>query len=132
MLMSVTSPRTPICASLSSNSGRAVASIPVPARCGRGAMPRLFTGLEIPHEWRASLARLKQPLPGARWIEPVNFHITLRFAGDIDNRIASEFADFLAEIDCHAFELRLKGVGAFGGNEPRQLWAGVEGGQALE
>jgi 2'-5' RNA ligase len=95
-------------------------------------MPRLFTGLEIPQQWRASIARLKQPLPGARWIEPENYHITLRFAGDIDNHIASEFADFLADIDCHAFELRLKGVGAFGGNDPRQLWAGVEGGPALE
>jgi RNA 2',3'-cyclic 3'-phosphodiesterase len=95
-------------------------------------MPRLFSGIEIPKEWYPSLARLKQPLPGARWVEPENFHITLRFAGDIDNRIASEFADFLADIESHAFEFRLKGVGAFGGNEPRQIWAGVDGGPALD
>ena len=89
-------------------------------------MPRLFTAIEIPDHIREAIARLKQPLPGARWIEPENYHITLRFAGDIDNRVASEFAHFLDEIDVNAFALRLSGVGAFGGNDPRQLWAGVE------
>ena len=76
--------------------------------------------------------RLRQPLPGARWIEPDNFHVTIRFAGDIDNGIAREFADFLAEVESRIFRVRLKGTGAFGGNDPRSLWAGVEAGPELE
>ena len=46
-------------------------------------MLRLFSGIEIPDDIRIALADLRQPLPGARWIEPENFHITLRFAGDV-------------------------------------------------
>jgi 2'-5' RNA ligase len=94
-------------------------------------MPRLFTGIELPEHVRMALARLKQPIPGAKWVEPENLHLTLRFAGDIDKQIATEFAHFLGGIECHAFEMRLSGLGAFGGNDPRTLWAGVDAGQEL-
>ena len=89
-------------------------------------MPRLFTGIEIPDHVRDALSRLRQPLPGARWIEPENYHLTLRFAGDIDNRIATEFTHALADIENQAFELRFSGTGTFGGKDPRSLWARVE------
>jgi 2'-5' RNA ligase len=95
-------------------------------------MPRLFTGIEIPAEQREELARLRRPLPGGRWMEPENLHLTLRFAGDIDNARAAEFADRLAGITIDAFEMRLSGLGVFGGNEPRSIWAGVEAGPELE
>jgi 2'-5' RNA ligase len=95
-------------------------------------MPRLFTGLEVPDPIRSALARLRQPLPGAKWIEAEDLHITLRFIGDIDNRSAEEFAHSLAGIEGQAFELRLAGLGAFGGNDPRSLWAGIEAGPELE
>ena len=47
-------------------------------------MPRLFTGLEIPEDIGHSLSSLRGGLPGARWIDPENYHVTLRFIGDID------------------------------------------------
>ena len=89
-------------------------------------MPRLFAGIEIPDEVRAELARLRQPLPGAKWIDAADFHITLRFAGDIEKPVARELAAGLAEIELDLFELRLAGLGAFGGNDPRVVYAGVE------
>lgn len=95
-------------------------------------MPRLFTGIEIPDEQREELVRIRQPLPGGKWIEPENLHLTLRFAGDIDYAKAAELADRLAGIAVNAFEMRLSGLGAFGGNEPRSIWAGVEAGPELE
>ena len=96
-------------------------------------MPRLFTGIEIPAEQREELGRLRQPLPGAsKWAEPENLHLTLRFAGDISNAQATEFSDRLASISIDAFELRLDGLGVFGGNEPRSLWAGVETSSELD
>ena len=49
-------------------------------------MPRLFTALEIPAPLAFSLSLLRGGLPGARWIDPENYHITLRFIGDIDQR----------------------------------------------
>lgn len=95
-------------------------------------MPRLFTAIELPDEVRERLARLKMPLPGARWIEPANLHITLRFAGDIDNLAARELVYALDAIDELAFSARIDGLGAFGGNSPRSLFANVEGGAALD
>ena len=95
-------------------------------------MPRLFTGIEIPDHVRDALSRLKQPLPGARWIEPGNYHVTLRFAGDIDNRVAAEFAHALDQIEAHAFELRISGMGTFGGNDPRSIWAQIESNSELD
>ena len=47
-------------------------------------MPRLFAGLEIPAEIGQTLSNLRGGLPGARWIDPENYHVTLRFIGDID------------------------------------------------
>ena len=38
-------------------------------------MPRLFTGLEIPAAIGRALG-LRGGLPGARWVEPENYHIT--------------------------------------------------------
>ena len=53
-------------------------------------MPRLFTGIELPEDIRDELGDLDQPLPGARWIDIDDLHLTLRFAGDVDNRTAIE------------------------------------------
>ena len=55
-------------------------------------MPRLFTGLEIPAEIGQTLSNLRGGLPGARWIDPENYHVTLRFIGDIDGVAANEIA----------------------------------------
>lgn len=89
-------------------------------------MPRLFTAIELPEEIQDELGDLSMPLPGTRWVDNDNLHITLRFAGDIDKRQAREFAECLAAIDSGVFQVRLKGVGVFGAKEPKGIWAGVE------
>ena len=55
-------------------------------------MPRLFTALTIPEETRMWLSTLRGGLRGARWIDPENYHITLRFIGDVNDRAADEIA----------------------------------------
>lgn len=95
-------------------------------------MPRLFTAIELPDDICDELHRLRMPLPGARWIAPESYHITLRFAGDIGNVEAREFADNLARIEPDGFELRLSGLGVFGGDDPHSIWAGLEPKQELE
>ena len=89
-------------------------------------MPRLFSGIEIPEILGGRLATLRSGLSGARWIDPENYHMTLRFIGDVDDATAREFADQLAHIRADAFELRFDGLGSFGGRKPRALWAGVD------
>lgn len=95
-------------------------------------MPRLFVGLELPEAIRERLALVKGPLPGARWIEPEDMHLTLRFIGDIDNPTADELAGFLASIETHPFEVRVTGLGSFGGNDPRTIHAVADGSVALD
>ena len=88
-------------------------------------MPRLFTGLEIPARIVNRLSMMRGKLAGARWIDPENFHITLRFVGDIDDLQARAFATELEEIEFESFEVTIEGLGSFGGNKPRALFAGV-------
>jgi 2'-5' RNA ligase len=89
-------------------------------------MPRLFTGIEIPPELRLRLSLLRSPLNGAKWVEPDDMHITLRFLGDVDGRTADDFVDAIAGLDEEPFQLRISGLGSFGHRQPRALWAGVE------
>jgi 2'-5' RNA ligase len=88
-------------------------------------MPRLFTGLEIPPSVAQSLDMMRGGLPGARWINPENYHLTLRFIGDIDDALAHEIAGMLGRVRRSAFELRLDGLTSFGGRKPRALVASV-------
>jgi RNA 2',3'-cyclic 3'-phosphodiesterase len=89
-------------------------------------MPRLFTALEIPLKARTRLSLMRAPLNGARWVDAENMHITLRFAGDIDGRTADDLTDQLADVSLPPFTVSIAGAGAFGGRDPRVLWAGVE------
>jgi 2'-5' RNA ligase len=61
-------------------------------------MPRIFTGLEIPENVSQSLAMLRGGLPGARWIDPENYHVTLRFIGDVDDQTELEVASLLGRV----------------------------------
>ena len=88
-------------------------------------MPRLFVALEVPRNAAMSLSLLRGGLPGARWIDVENFHITLRFIGDIDGRTADEVVDKLDRIERPEFQLSLSGIGSFGSKKPHSVFAGV-------
>jgi 2'-5' RNA ligase len=94
-------------------------------------MPRLFTAIEIPEAMRLRLSLLRAPITGAKWVQPEDMHITLRFAGDIDGRTADDFADLLGDVSVPPFTVAIAGGGSFGGRDPRTLWAGVEAGPEL-
>ncbi len=89
-------------------------------------MPRLFAGLEVPEELSDELAGLEQPMPGARWVDPDNHHITLRFFGDISGRMVDELIDGLAAIETDFFNVQVRGIVTPPMRDPHSLWAGVE------
>ena len=96
-------------------------------------MPRLFTALEIPRDAALSLSLLRGGLPGARWVDVENYHITLRFIGDVDNHLADEVSYELDRAaNAESFRIRLSHLGSFGGDKPRALYAGVENNEALQ
>jgi RNA 2',3'-cyclic 3'-phosphodiesterase len=86
-------------------------------------MPRLFAALEIPHHAAMSLSLLRGGLPGARWIDVENYHLTLRFIGDVEHHVADEVANALDKVRRFEFRFGLCGLGAFGGKKPRALFA---------
>ncbi|MCI5074941.1 RNA 2',3'-cyclic phosphodiesterase [Oricola sp.] len=86
-------------------------------------MPRLFAALEIPHNAAMSLSLLRGGLPGARWIDVENYHLTLRFIGDIEHHVADEVADALDRVRRFEFKIGLSGLGVFGGKKPHSLFA---------
>ncbi|HZP76937.1 MAG TPA: RNA 2',3'-cyclic phosphodiesterase [Pseudolabrys sp.] len=88
-------------------------------------MPRLFTGLEIPPDVGQALSMLRGGIPGARWIDPENYHVTLRFIGDVDDSIAHEVASMLGKVKRNAFEMHLDGLSSFGGRKPRAVVASI-------
>lgn len=88
-------------------------------------MPRLFTALALPDALRDALAGLRTGIPGARWLEPEQLHLTLRFVGEVDGAQARDVLAALAQVDSPAFDVALQGVGQFGDKHPHTLWAGV-------
>jgi 2'-5' RNA ligase len=92
---------------------------------------RLFVALRIPEAVRERLVALQGGVPGARWANSDQMHLTLRFIGEVDGNVAHDIDDALAAIRAPAFTLELAGVGEFGGKNPRALWAGVRPNEAL-
>ena len=95
-------------------------------------MPRLFTGLEVPASVAQALALKRGGLFGARWIDAENYHITLRFIGDVDYQTAHEVTDSLDRLaHSDAFTIKIDHLASFGGDKPRALYAGVENNTTL-
>ncbi len=96
-------------------------------------LPRLFTGLEVPDHAAAALALKRGGLHGARWIDPENYHITVRFIGDVDHVMGREIAAALSRAAAGApFRVSFAHLGVFGGNRPRTLYAGLGESEALD
>ena len=95
-------------------------------------MPRLFTAIELPKEIGERLALARGGLPGARWLDVENYHLTLSFIGDIDDAAARDVAEALDGVRRRqAFSVELDGFDAFGGSRPKSLFARVVETQAL-
>ena len=94
-------------------------------------MPRLFTALELPEAVVGQLALARGGVVGARWLEPEDYHVTLRFIGDVDGAAARDIAETLGEIRRPKTQVRFEGLSWFGGLKPRSLIARVKPEPAL-
>ena len=62
-------------------------------------------------------------------VEAQNMHFTLRFLGEVDERLVDEIYEAMRKVRFNAFKARLKGLGAFPSlSRPRVIWVGVEEG----
>ena len=95
-------------------------------------MLRLFVGIALPPEQRLTLSILCRGLPGVKWADPGNYHVTVRFIGEVDEGVAADIDEVLAGIRLPRFELAVAGTGSFGPDDrPRVVYAGLDRSQAL-
>jgi 2'-5' RNA ligase len=94
---------------------------------------RLFVALDLPAAMRTRLSWMTGGLPGARWVPPENYHVTLRFIGELPAFRAEEVDHALAGLRAPGFTLELAGVGTFAkGGKVHSLWVGVERNPSLD
>ena len=90
-------------------------------------MPRLFVALDPPDEVKDALDRLCEGLPGIRWSDRGQFHLTLRFIGEVEQGTFYDIGEALANVSHPPFELALKGLGQFPPRgAPHTLWVGMD------
>lgn len=99
-----------------------------------GFFKRVFVAIPLPETVRRALATVRRELEtvGAHvgWVEPLDYHLTLAFLGDLESDCTEALAQGLDEalVDFEAFSFGVVGLGFFGPRgRPRVLWAGVEG-----
>jgi len=95
-------------------------------------MHRLFVAIRPEAGIRARLLGDMGGVQGARWQDDDQLHLTLRFIGEVDRRMAEDIADVLGGIRHPPFEIALDGVGLFDRKgRPDALWVGVTPHDAL-
>ncbi len=95
---------------------------------------RTFLALPIPLTQRTRLGRLQgliaPDIPGAQWVQPALFHLTLAFLGDIPDVDIARVCRAVTEASA-GFEpitLNLQSLGVFPDlARPRVVWVGVTG-----
>lgn len=90
-------------------------------------MHRLFVALRPPRAIRERLLGLMGGVPGARWQDDAQLHLTLRYVGEVQPHTAEDVATALESVRHPPVELRLDGCGMFDDSrgKPNAIWAGV-------
>lgn len=95
---------------------------------------RAFIAIPIPQDIKEVAADVRSSLEktGAdvKWVEQDNYHITMKFLGEIDQQIANNINAHLNTIceNYRSFVLKVRGIGFFpNANQPRVIWLGING-----
>ncbi|MCE8422999.1 MAG: RNA 2',3'-cyclic phosphodiesterase [Candidatus Methanoperedens sp.] len=91
---------------------------------------RTFIAVELPDKFIHDIEKICSMLkvPGVKPVRPDMVHITMKFLGDVREDEIEAIASALSQIDCKAFEARIKGMGVF--PKPsfiRVIWLGAHG-----
>jgi 2'-5' RNA ligase len=93
---------------------------------------RLFIALNLPKNERARVYRASAALRDAklpiRWIEPDNYHLTLKFLGEVHQDRVTAVEEIVQKVadGTVPFDISLGGFGAFPTiRKPRVVWMGI-------
>lgn len=88
---------------------------------------RLFIACPVSLDVLAECKRVQSGLSGARFSLVRDFHVTLKFLGEVAPKIAEQVVVALGKVHFSAFDASLSGLGVFPSMEsPRVVWLGVE------
>ncbi len=94
---------------------------------------RTFIAIDMPDSIKGYLTSLGDPsIAGVRWIPRMNFHLTMRFVGDIEAEPMEKLQHHLTEVKVSPFTLNIGKVGFFPTKgPPKVIWAGLGTGHPL-
>jgi len=93
-------------------------------------MIRTFIAIDLPEEMKDELSKItdRLDLKGIKSVERDNFHITLKFLGEMREDEIEKIVKKLYEIDFDPFNLKVCGSGVFPSpKRARIVWIGVKG-----
>ena len=94
---------------------------------------RLFVALDLSPAQREALALLRGTLPGVQWVPSENYHLALRFIGEITDRyVMGEIDLALSRLSWKPFDISFSGAGLREGVTADSLTIGIERSSALE
>ena len=99
---------------------------------------RLFFALDLPSKIRSNLRRAGGQISGGeswRWVSPENYHLTLHFLGEREEDELPELLALGKRVSRRQspFPVDCRGLGTFPQRgRPKVLWAGLDGGEALD
>lgn len=95
---------------------------------------RTFLAITIPDNIKDYARQIKNELivtqPDIKWVEYQNYHLTVKFLGDVNNQAVNEIRHNMRIMsdNCPQFRLSVGNVGFFPGKvRPRVVWLGMEG-----
>ncbi|MGB9682507.1 MAG: RNA 2',3'-cyclic phosphodiesterase [bacterium] len=94
---------------------------------------RLFIAIELPQDIKEGLMKmedaLKPHIADIKWVEKENFHITLRFLGEIEEALLKDVEVSVEETanNCSSFDISLSKIGTF----PYVIWVGIDKGKEI-
>jgi 2'-5' RNA ligase len=93
---------------------------------------RLFIAIDLPDTIKERLAPLCAGVPGAKWVQRAQLHLTLRFIGEVETAQFQTIKTALQAVEGAPFTIALRGVGQFPPKRAaRVLWVGVDAPPAL-
>lgn len=100
-------------------------------------MPRIFVAIDIPHDLqerihRFSIENVISVIAGIKGVGKGNYHITIRFVGEVDRNALERISDVIGEAvgGLEPFAVRVRRLGAFPSPQnPRTIWVGAESDQ---
>jgi 2'-5' RNA ligase len=99
---------------------------------------RCFIAIEVPQPIQVLLkgvqARLQSEIRKASWTKSGNFHLTLKFLGDVHSETLKDVSEVIQDVagGQDPFSIEFGGIGAFPNlYRPRVLWVGVKQGASI-